>query len=303
MSEPKKNYGFDPGEDFRNRLIEVFGKTSFAEEDLTQEFYATLYNSFSDFFETDAGINLNQFWSPQLKEWLLHGDDCVELQLLGLLEMLPPDFNLIRDYLKNTELSPGKITSTAIRFINENCQFEADEEKSADELHSTYLFALLEILLEHGLDPNGIFDSENIMDSLDLVDTGYVAADTMGLLLLHGGDLYLECNGEILFDRIEFNVIFDAINQENRDRYDQLVHLWLVMIGYGAQSMSAEGDRRTMVSLFNPPRYEDQREPFTVEAFKNHRDFSWALTHVPGNGENWSLHIIDKTTGWEVLRL
>ena len=303
MDKNRQCGGFDPGNAFRKRIIEVFGKSTFAEEELTEDFYSELYVSCSEYFTVDGSINLDRFRSPQLREWFLHGDDCVELRLLAMLEMLPPDLSMIKDYLDSTTLSPPKLASTVIRFITEDCQFEGDQEKPPEQLHSTYLLNLIELLLDHGLDPNEAFEDYSVMDSLDLVDTGYVAADTMDLLLQKGGNLYQECDGETLFDRIEFNVIFDAINQENRDRYDQLIHLWLVMIGHGAKSLSSDGERKELVQFFKPPHYDAPCEQFTVGSFRNHRDFSWALTHVPGHGENWSLHIIDKSTGWEVLRL
>lgn len=303
MNSEMKYRGFDPGDEFRQRLTGVSGKTKFAEKELTREFYSKLYIACADLFAENGTVNLDRFWSPQLQEWLLHGDNCVELHLLSLLEMLPPDFDAIRDYLDHTELSPGKLTSTVIRFICEDCQFEYDPEKPPEALHSTYLYNLIKLLLEHGLDPNGFFESCSILDSLELIDTDYVAADTMNLLLQHGGDPYLKCDDEILFDGIEYDVLFGAHNQENRDIYDHLIHLWLVMIGHGAKSLSADGERKMPAEVFEPPVYEGSSVPFSIESFKEHRNFTWALSHVPGNGENWSLHIIDRATGWEVLRL
>lgn len=302
--EKEKYHGFDPGDEFRQRLMDVFGKVSFEEDEFTEEFYNTLRINFSDLFQTNSGyFNQDFFWSPELREWLIHGEQSADLKLYGLMDMLPPDLNAIRSFLEESDLSSDTITITAIRFTYDKCQFEYSEEKQQEKLHSIYLKDMIEVLLEYGLNPNGVYYCGNIMDSLFLVDTGYVAADTMALLLEHGGDLYLNCDDEILFDEIEFAVIFDAHNQEDRSRYDQLIHEWLVMIGYGAQSLSADGIRKDMVQFFEPPYYDDPHENFTIENFKNHRNFYWALTHVPGNGESWSLHIIDKDTGWEVLRL
>lgn len=302
--EKEKYHGFDPGDEFRQSLIEVFGKATFDEDELTQEFYTDLRIGLSDYFRTPDGlVDLDYFWSPVLREWLLHGDQSVDLPLYNLMSRLPPDLDAIRSFLAESDLSSDKITVTAIRFIYEECQYEYSEEKQPEELHSTYLKDMLEVLLEYGLNPNGVYDCGNIMDSLSLVDTNYVAADTMALLLEHGGDLYLTVDDEILFDEIEFDVIFGAHNQEDRMRYDQLIHEWLVMIGFGAHSLSADGDRKEMVRFFEPPYYDELHKDFTIENFKEHRNFYWALTHVPGNGESWSLHIIDKNTGWEVLRL
>ena len=90
-----KYCGFDPGDEFRKQLMNTFGKTTFTEEELTKDFYTELYISCADCFKGKNGINLDQFWSPQLREWLLHGDDCVELFLLTMLEDLPPSIRQV----------------------------------------------------------------------------------------------------------------------------------------------------------------------------------------------------------------
>ncbi len=303
IAPDEKYRGFDPGESFRQRLLDIFGKTVFDEAELTKEFYTTLYISFSDFFQKDGGVDLDQFWSPELREWLLHGDQSADLPLLAMLNAVPPDLNAIKAFLDDSELSTDKITITAIRFIYENCQFESYTDTEEETHHGYYLPGIIDLLLKYGLKPNAEYEGQTIMESVFLVDTGYSAPDSMALLLEHGGDPYLDTGDEPLFDNIEFDIIFGAHNQENRYRYDQWIHLWLVMIGYGAQSLSKDHERKSLVKFFEPPYYDEPHTPFTIEDFKNHRNFYWALTHVPGNGENWSLHIIDKNTGWEVLRL
>lgn len=222
--------------------------------------------------------------------------------LISLLEQIPPDLKSIEEYLQSAALSPKSVSVNAILFIYDFCQFEYGDNESLEQYHGNYLKSVLEILLRHGLQPNGIYDTYNVMQELYLVDTGYSAADCMSLLLENGGDLYLKLDGDILFDEIEFNVIFDAINQDNRSRFDQLIHLWLVMVGHGAISRTKNGDRKPLWSVYDIPSYYGQG-PFNVASLKDHRKYTWALTHIPRNGENWSLHIIDKATGWEVLRL
>ena len=44
-------------------------------------------------------------------------------------------------------------------------------------------------------------------------------------------------------------------------------------------------------------------KPFEMSDLKEHRNYTFALSNVEGQGENWSLHIIDKRTLWEVARL
>ncbi len=222
--------------------------------------------------------------------------------LLSLLEPLPPDLKAIEEYLQSAALSPEAITVNAILFIDDYCQFEYGDNDQPEHYHGTYLKSILELFLQHGLQPNGIYDAYNVMQECKWVDTGYAAADCMSLLLENGGDPLLIIDGECLFDEIDFDVIFDAHNQENRDRFDMLVHLWLVMVGHGAITRTKNGERKPLWSVYDLPSYYD-KGPFTVEYLKEHRNYTWALTHIPRNGESWSLHVIDKATGWEVLRL
>lgn len=57
---------------FSKKLIEVFGKDTFMEEELTKEFYVELKIKCSEFFVTDDDcFDLDLFWSEEIKEWLL----------------------------------------------------------------------------------------------------------------------------------------------------------------------------------------------------------------------------------------
>ncbi len=57
---------------FSESLKSVFGKDTFTEDELTQEFYTTLYISCDEFFRTDDNaINLELFWSENVKHYLL----------------------------------------------------------------------------------------------------------------------------------------------------------------------------------------------------------------------------------------
>ena len=171
-------------------------------------------------------------------------------------------------------------------------------EYTTIEPHAPYIFDTIKLLLNYGLDPNAVFDGINIMNELQYIETEYVAADTLRLLLEHGGKYNLAIGNEILFDELDFDIIFGAIEQTNRRRYGSLVHCWLVMLGFGAKQV----DGKNPVTLF--PNYDAGYETeIDISDLKNHENYTYALTHVPGNGEKWSLHIIDKKTMWEVARL
>ena len=172
------------------------------------------------------------------------------------------------------------------------------EDLNEAELHSAALPELFKLLLEFGLDPNAVHENHNLMDALFLIKNGYVAADTLALLLEKGGDLDTAIDGERVFDSVEFDIFFDAFNQCDRRRLDAEVHFWLVCIGYGAKLK----DGRCPVDTFPPdPLAEDLGiRPFEIEDLKQHRNYTFGLSHVPSNGESYTLHIFDKCTNWEV---
>ena len=59
-------------EAFSERVVSIFGKNTFTEDELTKEFYTRLYIECGDLFRNDDGcINLDLFWNEELRDWLL----------------------------------------------------------------------------------------------------------------------------------------------------------------------------------------------------------------------------------------
>ena len=57
---------------FSERVVMLFGKNSFTEDELTKDFYTELYIGCNEFFCTEDGsVNLDWFWHEELREWLL----------------------------------------------------------------------------------------------------------------------------------------------------------------------------------------------------------------------------------------
>ena len=57
---------------FSERVVMLFGKNSFTEDELTKDFYTELYIGCNEFFRTEDGsVNLDWFWHDELREWLL----------------------------------------------------------------------------------------------------------------------------------------------------------------------------------------------------------------------------------------
>lgn len=60
------------GKALSQRMIEVFGKDSFTEDELTKDFYVDLMIKCGSFFEKENGVtDLDLFWADDLREWLL----------------------------------------------------------------------------------------------------------------------------------------------------------------------------------------------------------------------------------------
>ena len=230
--------------------------------------------------------------------------------LFGKLMQIPPNMQEICALLETGHFSSDDVSRAAVAFSNACVDESLDhvinrehvweyQSRSAEVVkgeHSTFLFEIVKLLLEYGLDPNAVYEDENIMCDLRFIENEYVAADTMALLLEHGGDLDLEVDGDSVFSDIDFAVIFDAVEQSDRRRYDALVHVWFVCLGYGGRLK----DGKAGLELYKD---RNSGEIFELSKLKNHRNYSFGLTNVPCHGEQWSLHIFDKQTMWEVVRL
>ena len=222
--------------------------------------------------------------------------------LITELNSIPPKFNEIKKLLNENDYSSEDVTYVATAFA-ENCEFESYEYFKSEnaQVRSKYLYDIVKLLLEYGLNPNTVFENDkNIMESLMFNDYEYVAADTLGLLLEYGGDVNLEFGGKRIFDMVDFAVVFDAVEQSERKKYDALVHFWFVMLGYGAKN----ADGTNPITLFR--EYDNTmftNDVFDISNLKNHRNYTFGLTFAPDTDSKWSLHIFDKKTMWEVARL
>lgn len=229
--------------------------------------------------------------------------------LFELLMQIPPDFEAARTMLESGSYSAEDLGCIACRYADEAWGEEeipkGFESKIGDYgwetpvlkpgFHSTYLREVIELLLAYGLDPNAEYDGFSLLHQCYSIVNEYVGADTARLLLEHGADPNkVLSDGENLFTDVDFSVVFDAIEQYDRRRYDANVHCWLVMVGFGAKTL----DGRSPVDI-----YQTYDVPFKLEDLREHRNYTFGLSYVPNRGEKWSLHIFDKRTCWEVARL
>lgn len=118
------------------------------------------------------------------------------------------------------------------------------------------------------------------------MDNGYLAADALVLLFEHGGNPNLVCDKRSIFENVDFDVFFDAGEQQDRPRYSSLVHCWMVCLAFGGTL----GSGKAPVEVFHG---------FDLKELKNHRNFYFGIT----KGETWpDIHIFDKRDLWEVAR-
>ncbi len=213
--------------------------------------------------------------------------------LLSMLMELPPKLADVENELKSNEYSIEEVTSSAYRFV-ENCfcecrDFEDEHKRKPDEeeLHSSYIYEICELLLQYGLNPNLVLGKRNIMYELKYIDCGYIGAKTLRLLLENGGNPCLELDGEPLFDMIDFDVVFDVVELDNEALFDNEFKMWLLMIGYGATIK----DNRCPVEVISG---------YSTDEFKEFENFKYEIEIFE---EDWIMHIIDVRTNTEVAKL
>jgi len=217
-----------------------------------------------------------------------------EMNLKELLMTLPPDLEAAEQLLKQNEYNAKNISIVASDFVWESVEecweyFMEDIVRSEDvipNLHSTYICEVLALLLQYGLDPNAIFEGNNIMDDLRYLDNGYLAADALVLLFEHGGDPNLVCDGKSVFEDVDFEVFFDAGEQQDRQRYASLVQCWMVCLAFGGTLRNGNAP----VAVYRG---------FDLKELADHRRFYFGIT----KGETWpDIHIFDRRDLWEVAR-
>lgn len=228
-------------------------------------------------------------------------------ELLKMLSALPPDFSKIEKALSENQYTVNDISRAGYDFAsncwadcldNSNEQEESySEAKFIPNLNSSFMLPVFELLLKYGLDPNAICDGESLMSAVAYVFNEYTAADTLALLLKHGGNPKIFDSEESLLDKIDFDVVFGSYEQYNRAVYDSWVHCWFVLLGYSENESHGE----PLVTVFEDQPCEFGK--FEISDLINHRNYTFGISNVPERGEKWSLHIFDKRTHFEVARL
>lgn len=222
--------------------------------------------------------------------------------LFDLLFQTPPKFEDAKILIQVQKHNSEELTKIAINYARE-CSYDIGELLFGKELNphtnshgivegycSSYLYQVLEFLIQYGIDANAVFESDNnyynLMSSVMWVDNGYVAADSMRLLLENGGNPNLVIDNESIFDEFTFHIFFGAIEQEKRWLYNYWVHTWLVLLAFGGDYGKS--------NLF---KEYGKDEVFSLHKLKDHRNYDFCLSRGTDGPD---VRIFDKNTFWEV---
>lgn len=216
-------------------------------------------------------------------------------KLFELCNKLNPNLAEIEQYIISSKATPEEITHASIRLAEENTSeihgFDYTEKTkpSPEDLITTNWGNLFDLFIKYGLLPNLIFTTDginyyNIMTAIRYIDNGDIAPIIMRKLMECGGNPNLKINGEEFFSEIDFNIVFDVVEQENKRLFDIEFKLWLVMMGYGGYIK----DHECPVKM---------KKGYTQEIFKDFEDFDYTIERIP---KDWIMHIFRKDSGEEV---
>ena len=218
-------------------------------------------------------------------------------RILSLLMELPPKLEEVEKELKNNEYTAEEVTLVACRFA-ENCfcecrDFKWDNNRKPEkaEVHSSYIYLICEMLLKYGLDPNLVLGDKNgetnIIYELRYIDNMYKGAETIRLMLENGGSTQTEIGNESIFSMIDFDVVFDVVELDDKELFDKEFRIWLLMIGYGAENNTGKCPL-------------DIVDGYDIENFKEFEKFSYKIEFLE---KDWTMHIFDNEINKEVAKL
>lgn len=213
----------------------------------------------------------------------------------------------LRKDLEAGRYDTDAVNMAALEYVD-NCmlqvqEIEWDGEKAIPgetnpQLESGHIKEAVELLLDFGLDPNRVFtypdskDECNIMHELYLIDNGYQGADTLYLLLSHGGNPDLMVDMEHLYTDPYYDLWFDTVNRDmlTRSLYSAKIHYCMVLIGFGAGAGREGGLPVEPVGRFD------------LSELRNHRNYYVGAIHSDKSDEGMELCFFDRKTNWEVAR-
>lgn len=215
-------------------------------------------------------------------------------QIKEIFEQEPYNLVKIRELLNSRDFTIEELAELAVTFTDKCFGEYSDaldpevESVSIENMHSNYVLQAIKMLLEFGLDPNTIFDDDNVLWNAMWIDAPNVAASVMRLLLENGGDPnhFIPAERETLFEYIHFKVSYDEYTHD----YLHTVQCWLLLMAYGA----CWKDGSVPIAMLGENK---------IDIFKNFEHFDYYISPLPqepGKYGCWIMHIYNTETKEEV---
>ena len=231
--------------------------------------------------------------------------------LIGIIEQKPYDIAEIAAVLSDNAFSKEELMRAAIKsaekyeFSEMLNEYESRKKIEEDEYGDWYmrrymeydpifveeirvhpLIKILELLLEYGLDSRVRMaeDPTNIMCVLKDIDTPFLAAMAMRLMMNHGADPYVKDeSGEGVFEHLDSCIVIDLSLMLEYFVQDWF-QCWILLIGFGTKPENVE-------PFHLQPGH-------TYDELKEFEYYEWKIRRNPGKKN--TMHIFDIRTGKEI---
>ena len=221
--------------------------------------------------------------------------------VVGLVELCSVnalDYAKIEEYITSHALTSKEITYAAIRLCDQATleikDFVCTKERfpNEDELLTAGWVDLFDIFIRHGLDATLVFcedgiNYENIIQELRYIDNGDTAPVILRNILTVGGDPNIKIDGRSFFEELDFDVIFDVVELNDKRLFDIQFRYWLVMMGFGGYIK----EHVCPVKMTSG---------YSQEIFQEFEKFDYRIEFIP---KGWIMHIFNKKSGIEVAVL
>ena len=243
------------------------------------------------------------------EEWnIKYGRQNFLSNIIYYTKKVPPQFDGAMLWLNREHVTTTEISLVAFDYISDLLDNDSDksfwwgdeEERNKiplNERPSAFLYDVMEFYLKNNIDPNFKTKKESLMHHICKVVNGYLAADTLKLLLENGGNTNVLSGTETLFDAIDAFLhqkinTFDLAYVESPE-FQSVVHCWFVLLGFGGHSMVHDSPPLTRL-------YKDGDTLFQIEKLKNHRNYAINFGKSFAQGNSHCCRIYDIRSGKEV---
>ncbi len=221
---------------------------------------------------------------------------------------IPPQYENAMLWINREKITAEEISLVAYDFVSEILEndsvksswlIDEDEEDTTPltERPSAFLYDVMNFYLRNNMDPNFRTKSTSLMHHLCRVVNGFIAADTLKLLLENGGDPNVLSGKRTLFDTVD-SFLHQKLDQHDITyvkcpEFQSIIHCWFVLLGFGGNSSEKQTPPITKF-------YKDGDALFSIEKLKNHRNYSINFGKSFMQGNSHCCRIYDVRSGKEV---